>query len=119
MQTGIESLVLPYGVTVVGIRAFSGCSSLSSISWSNVQKLDTQAFENCSSIHELTIPSTITYISQAFSGAGLTSLTFAVTTGWKKSNTSGDTENGVGVDVSDSTTNATNYKKTNFYLLYR
>lgn len=120
MQTGIESLILPSGVTVVGIRAFSGCASLSSITWNNIQKLDTESFASCTSLHEVTIPSTTTIISHAFGGAGLTSLTFSAPSGWKKSGTNGGgLPSDADVTLTNPTTNATTYKTTSYYYLYK
>ena len=61
---------IPYGVTSIGYRAFSGCSSLTEIVISNsVTSIGDWAFYNCSSLTEIVIPGSVTSIGNyAFEG---------------------------------------------------
>ena len=63
---------------VIGVYAFSGCSSLTSLTLpSSVTSIGDHAFESCSGLTSLTLPSSVTSIGgHAFEGcSGLTSLT--------------------------------------------
>ncbi len=72
------SYSIPNGVTSISSYAFSGCSSLTSITIpNNVTSIGYCAFEDCSSLTSVTIPNSVTSIgSYAFSGcSSLTSVT--------------------------------------------
>ena len=67
---GCNNTVIPNGVTSIDEHAFSGCSSLTSISIPNsVTSIGDNAFFECSSLTSVTIPESVTSIgSTTFSG---------------------------------------------------
>ena len=76
--SSLTSLTLPSSVTSIGGHAFSGCSSLTSLTLpSSVTSIGEFAFRYCSGLTSLTIPSGVTTIDYyAFADCrGLTSLT--------------------------------------------
>ena len=76
--SSLTSLTIPNSVTDIGSSAFSGCSSLTSVTIGNsVTEIGGYAFSGCSSLTSLTIPNSVTDIgSSAFSGcSSLTSVT--------------------------------------------
>ena len=76
--SSLTSLTIPNSVTDIGSSAFSGCSSLTSVIIGNsVTEIGGYAFSGCSSLTSLTIPNSVTDIgSSAFSGcSSLTSVT--------------------------------------------
>ena len=75
---GCATTIIPEGVTSIGNYAFSGCSSLTSITLpESVTSIGDEAFYNCSSLTTITIPEDVTSIGDyAFSYcSSLTSIT--------------------------------------------
>ena len=69
LHTGCQSTIIPKSVTSIGIGAFSGCSSLTSITIpESVTSISNSAFFHCTSLASLTIPEGVTSIGEyAFS----------------------------------------------------
>jgi hypothetical protein len=75
---GIITLTIPPEVTIIGMSAFAGCTSVSTLTLSpRVTTIQAHAFQGCSRITTLTIPPGVTSIAyQAFMGcSGITTLT--------------------------------------------
>ena len=75
--SSLTSLTIPSSVTSIGEFAFKGCSGLTSLTIpSGVTSIGHSAFEGCSSLTSLTIPSSVTSIGESAFGdcSGLTSL---------------------------------------------
>ena len=76
--TTLATITIPESVTTIGNSAFDGCSSLTSITIpDSVTTIGYRTFYNCSSLTSVTIPDSVTTIGEsAFSGcSSLTSLT--------------------------------------------
>ena len=75
LDSGVKRIILGDGVTIIGNSAFSGCSSLTSVTISNsVTTIRGYAFSGCISLTSVTIPNSVTTIEQSAFG-GCTSLT--------------------------------------------
>ena len=62
---GCQNTIIPNSVTSIGSRAFSYCSSLTSITIPNsVTEIGNYAFEGCSSLSSITIPNSVTSIGE-------------------------------------------------------
>ena len=75
---GCKATTIPEGVTSIGSKAFSFCSSLTSIDVpASVKSIEDEAFEYCVSLTSITIPESVASIGNyAFSGcSSLTSVT--------------------------------------------
>ena len=74
-KTKITSVVIPEGVTSIGVDAFYGCSSLTSVVIpEGVTSIGVDAFYRCSSLTSVVIPKGVTSIGLC-TFAGCSSLT--------------------------------------------
>ena len=75
-QSGIESIVIPSGVTRIEYNTFNGCYKLAHVELpSDLTDIETYAFKYCNSLTSIDLPSGLFYIeSYAFSQSGLTSV---------------------------------------------
>ena len=73
----ITNLIIPSSVTLIGSRAFNGCSNLTSVTIpNNVTAIGAAAFEGCSGLTSVTIPNSVTSIweSAFYNCSSLTSV---------------------------------------------
>ena len=68
--TKLSSVKLPESVTFIGYLSFSGCESLTSLSFlpKSVTKVASMAFYKCTGLEEIVIRKGVTYTSDAFDG---------------------------------------------------
>ena len=62
--TALKQINLPDNINVIGKKAFSGCSSLSSIKIPNASVIGDSAFEFCLSLTNVVIPESVTSIGE-------------------------------------------------------
>ena len=123
MSSSLKSIVIPDGVTLIDIQAFSSCEDLTSVTipgsvkrigefafeycrslasvtlCEGVERIERSAFSYCLDLSSLNMPESLSYIgTYAFSNSSVSSITFKNTTGWKV--------NGDAIDVTSPTQNA-------------
>ncbi len=76
-DTGLTSITIPEGVTVISQYMLQNCANLETVQiLGNVTEIGDGAFKYCASLKEFEIPSTVTTIGDyAFEGSGLISIT--------------------------------------------
>ena len=112
--TSLTSVTIGDSVTSIGEAAFEGCTSLTSVAiGDSVMSIGDFAFSDCVNLTSVTIGNSVTSIGfLAFDGCtSLTSVEFGDTTGWYVTKTYGATS-GVSVVVSYSSDNAMYLKYT-------
>ena len=123
--SSLLSITIGSGVKDIGDYAFCYCTSLKSIIIPNgVEKIGNYAFCGCSAFNSITIWSSVTSIGRgAFLDCNcLTKVTFADTTTW---HVTGDYTNwanhtgGTLIDVTNSSTNATNFRDNGTLYWYK
>ena len=63
---GCQNTIIPNSVTSIGVRAFAGCSSLTSVTIGNsVTSIGSWAFSDCSSLTSVTIGNSVTSIGES------------------------------------------------------
>ena len=68
----LKEIKIPDSVKAIGPLAFSGCEQLSKVEMSSVEIIGSRAFENCTALEGIVLPSTLTAIgSLAFFNTGL------------------------------------------------
>ena len=80
-NTGLISIDISKGVTIIGSNAFYGCSSLSEVVFrEGLESIESSAFSGCSSLKEITFGKGLKTIgSSAFYGSGVTKLVLPTT----------------------------------------
>ena len=75
-ETGLESIVLPEGLTRIGMSLFQGCKQLTEVTIpDSVEEIGYCAFAGCTALSRITLPKGIKKIGgAAFSGAGIREL---------------------------------------------
>ncbi|MCH5292801.1 MAG: leucine-rich repeat domain-containing protein [Treponema sp.] len=72
----LTSVTIPDSVRTIGYQAFMDCTSLESVTIpAGVTEIETGAFVNCTSLKSVTIPETVTKIGGAFAECSLESVT--------------------------------------------
>lgn len=130
-STGLASIEIPNGVTIIPQAIFYECTKLTSVTIPNtVTKIDFNSFVDCTSLESVIIPASVTHISDnVFLRANkLNSVTFNNSHGWfyvSDYNDWTNKQNGQTYTASNPSTNASNLTKANSeggykeYKLYR
>ncbi len=76
--TKITKVVIPNSVKTIEASAFSDCTGLTSVTiGTGLETIDSNTFTQCTALKTITIPATVKRIKdKAFSGSGLTTVTF-------------------------------------------
>lgn len=70
-ESGIESIVVPAGFTVIGTNAFENCTSLKEVIISEgITTINQRAFAGCTALVKIVLPSTLTRIGSDQTAAG-------------------------------------------------
>lgn len=115
----LTAITIPASVRQIGANAFymNASNSFSSVvvaSGSELERIETRAFDR-TKITSITIPASVTYIgSNAFNRTSLTSATFTNTTGWKRYGKYSSIDSATSVDVTNTSTNANNLKNGSY-----
>ena len=123
-ESGIKSIIIPSGVTAIGMNTFYSCTSLSSVTLpSTLTTIGKYAFYGCSKLKTINIPESVTYIGEyAFGSCSLlTSIRFASADDWKCFNGIDDSL-GVAFDsskLSNASTAAKNLTSTYNYYFWK
>jgi len=78
---GLKTVVLPEGITTIGVNAFIGCISLDTINFPGTLKtIEAAAFNGCPSLADVTFPEGFeTLGASAFAGAGFSEVVLPTT----------------------------------------
>ena len=76
LSTAVSKIIIPYGTTMIGTRAFSECNNLESITIPDgVTSIGSSAFYSCYKLKSITIPDGVTSIGDyAFQKSGLVTI---------------------------------------------
>ena len=74
-KTPITEITIPSSVKEIGLWAFSGCTSLSTVDLGSVEKLSDRSFEDCTALTSIKIPKTLTIDASGAPFLGCTNLT--------------------------------------------
>ena len=110
-----SSVTIPASVEIIGESAFKNCGSLSTVTIgdnSQLNRIDTLAFANCSSLTSFTIPAGVEYLGKDLFYSSLTNLTFRNTSNWSYVD-NGTTVSVASNDISNSSSAATFFKPKN------
>lgn len=63
-DTNITSVTMPATIKIIGQKAFEGCNSLNNVVMNGVETIETNAFKDCYSLVNITIPESTTAINK-------------------------------------------------------